>query len=714
MSRGEWKGRPGRAQTRGRGSSPGRLVGPVPPVIDPVPLHETGYPLRQRGRGLVARQPLEPARIRPGRQNVALLHRQELLFRLLPESIFDLADELHQRIGGGLADVDQPVGRHGAQAVTLRHRPVPGSFRHRVEQPDDCLDEVVDEHEIPPHLAVVENPDRPAFKDRLREEVIGHVRPPPWPVDREEPEHRDRNVEDVAVRMGENLGRPLRRGIGRKRPVRPHRLGVGHLPVRAVGRGGRGEERVAHRRLPERFEKLECAENIRLDVAARILDRGAYASLGGEVHDDLGFVPGDGRLQQSGRLDASAEMDVAGVVLEPCATGGLQCRIVGFGLAIDAHDPPALRHQPAGEVEPDEPGAASYEGCWHWAIPHPVQGVIGAAEAPRKHGARPIVSAACAKGVRRGRAMKIAMIGTGYVGLVSGVCFSDFGHHVVCVDKDQRKIDMLERGEVPIFEPGLDVLMSKNVEAGRLRFTADLQAAIEGAEAVFIAVGTPTRRGDGHADLTYVMAAAEGIAKACKDYVVIVTKSTVPVGTNRKVWEVVAAANPDLDFDVSSNPEFLREGAAIDDFMKPDRVIVGVETERAAAVMSDIYRPLYLRDFPVVTTDLESAEMIKYAANAFLATKITFINEIAALCERTGADVKKVSQGMGLDGRIGNKFLHAGPGYGGSCFPKDTSALARIGQEHGAPMYLTEAVIKVNDGVKRRMIDKIVDLCGGS
>ena len=310
--------------------------------------------------------------------------------------------------------------------------------------------------------------------------------------------------------------------------------------------------------------------------------------------------------------------------------------------------------------------------------------------------------------------MKIAMIGTGYVGLVSGVCFSDFGHNVVCVDKDPRKIEMLERGEVPIYEPGLDTLMAKNVEAGRLAFTLDLAAAIEGAEAVFIAVGTPTRRGDGHADLTYVMAAAEEIAKAAKDYVVIVTKSTVPVGTNRKVREVVAAANPDLDFDVASNPEFLREGAAIDDFMKPDRVVVGVETERAAGVMSDIYRPLYLRDFPIVTTDLESAEMIKYAANAFLATKITFINEIAALCEKVGADVKQVSKGMGMDNRIGNKFLHAGPGYGGSCFPKDTKALARIGQEHASPMHITEAVISVNENIKRRMINKLQDLCGGS
>lgn len=310
--------------------------------------------------------------------------------------------------------------------------------------------------------------------------------------------------------------------------------------------------------------------------------------------------------------------------------------------------------------------------------------------------------------------MKIAMIGTGYVGLVSGVCFSDFGHEVVCVDKDPRKIEMLERGEVPIYEPGLDLLMAKNVDAGRLTFTLDLAEAIKDADAVFIAVGTPTRRGDGHADLTYVMAAAEEIAKAADHYMVIVTKSTVPVGTNAKVREVVAAANPDLDFDVASNPEFLREGAAIDDFMKPDRVVVGVETDRAAQVMADIYRPLYLRDFPIVTTDLESAEMIKYAANAFLATKITFINEIAALCEKVGADVKQVSKGMGLDGRIGNKFLHAGPGYGGSCFPKDTKALARIGQDHASPMVITEAVIKINEDVKRRMFDKLLDLVGGS
>ena len=309
--------------------------------------------------------------------------------------------------------------------------------------------------------------------------------------------------------------------------------------------------------------------------------------------------------------------------------------------------------------------------------------------------------------------MKIAMVGTGYVGLVSGVCFSDFGHDVICVDKDPAKIEMLEAGKVPIYEPGLDELMSKNVAAGRLSFTGDLAAAVDGADAVFIAVGTPTRRGDGHADLTYVMAAAEEIAHALTDYAVVVTKSTVPVGTNRQVKQTIAKANPDAQFDVASNPEFLREGAAIDDFMHPDRVVVGVQHERAAEVMAEIYRPLYLRDFSIMTTDLESAEMIKYAANAFLATKITFINEIAALCERTGADVKMVSKGMGMDGRIGNKFLHAGPGYGGSCFPKDTQALARMGQDHAIPMQITEAVIKVNEEMKRRMIDKIVDLCDG-
>ena len=310
--------------------------------------------------------------------------------------------------------------------------------------------------------------------------------------------------------------------------------------------------------------------------------------------------------------------------------------------------------------------------------------------------------------------MKIAMIGTGYVGLVSGVCFSDFGHEVICVDKDEAKVAKLQAGQVPIYEPGLDVLMAKNVAAGHLSFTSDLAAAVAGADAVFIAVGTPTRRGDGHADLTYVMAAAEEIGAALTGYAVIVTKSTVPVGTNRAVAQAVARTAGDTPFDVASNPEFLREGAAIDDFMRPDRVVVGVESERAKKVMADLYRPLSLREFPVIYTNLESAEMIKYAANAFLATKITFINEIAALCERVGADIKAVSTGVGMDGRIGPKFLHAGPGYGGSCFPKDTKALARIGQDHAVPMQITETVIRVNDEIKHRMILKIEDLLDGS
>ncbi|MES2335565.1 MAG: UDP-glucose/GDP-mannose dehydrogenase family protein [Pseudomonadota bacterium] len=310
--------------------------------------------------------------------------------------------------------------------------------------------------------------------------------------------------------------------------------------------------------------------------------------------------------------------------------------------------------------------------------------------------------------------MRIAMIGTGYVGLVSGACFSDFGHDVVCVDRDAGKIERLNRGEVPIFEPGLEALIARNTAAGRLSYTTDLAAAVDGAEAVFIAVGTPTRRGDGHADLTFVMAAAAEIGQALTGYAVVVTKSTVPVGTNRKVAEALREANPKAAFDVASNPEFLREGAAIDDFMRPDRVIVGAETARARKVMAELYRPLSLREFPMVYTGLESAELIKYAANAFLATKITFINEIAALCEKVGADVKTVARGIGMDGRIGDKFLHAGPGYGGSCFPKDTKALARIGQDHAAPMQIVETVIKVNEEVKRRMIEKIVDLCGGS
>ncbi len=310
--------------------------------------------------------------------------------------------------------------------------------------------------------------------------------------------------------------------------------------------------------------------------------------------------------------------------------------------------------------------------------------------------------------------MKIAVIGAGYVGLVSGVCFSDFGHEVICVDKNPSKVALLEQGKIPIYEPGLEVLMAKNVAAGRLTFTIDLAEAVNGADAVFIAVGTPARRGDGHADLAFVFAAAEDIAAVLTDYAIVVTKSTVPVGTNRKIQEIIHNLRPDLEFDVSSNPEFLREGAAIDDFMKPDRVVVGVESQRAADLMAEVYRPLYLRESPIVVTDLESAEMIKYAANAFLATKITFINEIAALCERVGADVKQVSKGIGLDERIGNKFLHAGPGYGGSCFPKDTKALARIGQEHATPMQITETVIKVNDQVMQRMVDKVIHLCGGS
>ncbi len=309
--------------------------------------------------------------------------------------------------------------------------------------------------------------------------------------------------------------------------------------------------------------------------------------------------------------------------------------------------------------------------------------------------------------------MRIAMIGTGYVGLVSGVCFSDFGHDVVCVDKVEGKIDMLNNGEVPIYEPGLDALMAKNVAAGRLTFTTDLANAVAGADAVFIAVGTPTRRGDGHADLTYVYAAAEEVAHALTGFAVIVTKSTVPVGTNREVEKRILAARPDAPFAVASNPEFLREGAAIDDFMHPDRVVVGVENEQAQQVMADIYRPLNLRETPMVYTSLESAEVIKYAANAFLATKITFINEIADLCEKVGGDVQAVAKGMGLDNRIGGKFLHAGPGYGGSCFPKDTLALTRTAQEHNTPIRIVETVVEVNDARKRKMAEKIIDACDG-
>jgi UDPglucose 6-dehydrogenase len=308
--------------------------------------------------------------------------------------------------------------------------------------------------------------------------------------------------------------------------------------------------------------------------------------------------------------------------------------------------------------------------------------------------------------------MYLTMIGTGYVGLVSGVCFSDFGHNVTCVDKLPEKIDALNNGEVPIYEPGLQVMMAKNVADGRLDFSLDLVGSVARADAVFIAVGTPTRRGDGHADLTYVYDAAREIAHALTGYTVIVTKSTVPVGTNREIARLIKEENPNADFDVSSNPEFLREGAALEDFMRPDRVVVGAETEQARDIMAKIYRPLSLRDAPIVYTDLESAEMIKYAANAFLATKITFINEISNLCEKVGANVQSVAKGMGMDNRIGGKFLHAGPGYGGSCFPKDTKALARIGQEHASPIKIVETVIAINDERKRQMIDKIMYLCG--
>jgi UDPglucose 6-dehydrogenase len=307
--------------------------------------------------------------------------------------------------------------------------------------------------------------------------------------------------------------------------------------------------------------------------------------------------------------------------------------------------------------------------------------------------------------------MKIAMIGTGYVGLVSGVCLSDFGHEVVCVDKCQNKLALLRDGKTPIFEPGLDSLMARNMAANRLSFTDNLSDATDGADAVFIAVGTPSRRGDGHADLSFVFGAVKEVAQALTRPTVIVTKSTVPVGTNQQVADLLAETRPDLACDVVSNPEFLREGAAIDDFMHPDRVVIGVQSARAAEVMQQVYRPLSLRDFPVLTTDLETAEMIKYAANAFLATKVTFINEIAMLCERTGADVKDVANGMGFDSRIGPKFLQAGPGYGGSCFPKDTKALARIGQDNSTPLQIVETVIKVNEEVKRLMVEKIIDLC---
>ena len=310
--------------------------------------------------------------------------------------------------------------------------------------------------------------------------------------------------------------------------------------------------------------------------------------------------------------------------------------------------------------------------------------------------------------------MRVAMIGTGYVGLVSGACFSEFGTQVTCVDKDAGKIARLERGEIPIFEPGLEDLVQTNASAGRLTFTTDLASAVAAADIVFIAVGTPSRRGDGHADLTYVYAAAREIGRAMSGYTVVVTKSTVPVGTGRKVHEILSEVAPEGSFDVVSNPEFLREGSAIGDFMRPDRVVIGSDSERAAEVMSQLYRPLYLIEKPILHTSLETAELTKYAANAFLAMKITFINEIADLCEQVGANVQDVAKGIGLDGRIGRKFLHAGPGYGGSCFPKDTLALVKTAQDFGAPIDLVETTVAVNDRRKRQMARRIVEACGGS
>jgi UDPglucose 6-dehydrogenase len=306
------------------------------------------------------------------------------------------------------------------------------------------------------------------------------------------------------------------------------------------------------------------------------------------------------------------------------------------------------------------------------------------------------------------------MVGSGYVGLVSGVCFADFGHDVVCVDKDPAKIARLKAGEVPIFEPGLDVMMQANAKAGRLSFTTDLADAAREADAIFIAVGTPTRRGDGHADLTYVYDAAREIAGVAPDGAVVVTKSTVPVGTGDEVERIIAEVRPGANISVVSNPEFLREGAAIDDFKRPDRIVVGTDSEHARRVMTEIYRPLFINQGPLLFVSRRTSELIKYAANAFLAMKITFINEMADLCEKVGAEVQDVARGIGLDNRIGSKFLHAGPGYGGSCFPKDTLALVRTAQEAKAPTRLIETVVEVNDARKKKMAEKIVAACGGS
>ncbi|WP_420538856.1 UDP-glucose dehydrogenase family protein [Oceanicaulis alexandrii] len=310
--------------------------------------------------------------------------------------------------------------------------------------------------------------------------------------------------------------------------------------------------------------------------------------------------------------------------------------------------------------------------------------------------------------------MRVAMIGTGYVGLVSGACFADFGHHVTCIDKNAEKIEILRSGGVPIYEPGLDLLVERNMREGRLDFATDLIEAVREADVVFIAVGTPSRRGDGHADISYVYAAAEEIAKVMDGFTVVVTKSTVPVGTGDEVERVIHKTRPDAEFAVVSNPEFLREGAAIEDFKRPDRVVVGVEHDRARDVMRELYRPLFLNEAPILFTERRTSELIKYAANAFLAMKITFINEISDLCEALGADVQQVARGIGLDNRIGKKFLNAGPGYGGSCFPKDTVALSRTAQEAGSPVRLVETTIDINDKRKEAMAERIVKACGGS
>ncbi|GAB5388622.1 MAG: UDP-glucose/GDP-mannose dehydrogenase family protein [Alphaproteobacteria bacterium] len=309
--------------------------------------------------------------------------------------------------------------------------------------------------------------------------------------------------------------------------------------------------------------------------------------------------------------------------------------------------------------------------------------------------------------------MKLTMIGTGYVGLVSGACFAEFGVNVTCVDKDESKIDALKRGEIPIYEPGLDSVVARNVKAGRLNFTTRLEESCRDADCVFIAVGTPTRRGDGHADLTYVYAAAKEIAENLDGFTVVVTKSTVPVGTSREVERIISETNPDADFGVASNPEFLREGSAIEDFMRPDRVVIGCRNDRVEKVMRRLYQPLFLRETPIVVTDPETSELIKYAGNAFLATKITFINEMADLCEKVGANVHDVARGIGLDGRIGPKFLHPGPGYGGSCFPKDTLALVRTAQQYDAPTRIVETVVQVNDTRKQSMAKRVLDAFDG-